>query len=149
MKLNKIPIARTVIDVLDDRENILSGVLFIAAGFVAQWQAISEGSRGIMLIGLVAAGLAVLGGVKPFAAAAYFGKKYSHEAAQLAGKGIDLFESATKIDIDDRVETAAQLAIEKKLASLKIDPAISDRLQNIENKLEALLGASAPLPRGG
>ncbi|MBZ0315075.1 MAG: hypothetical protein K8L91_01560 [Anaerolineae bacterium] len=146
MKLEKLPIVRAIVDVLDDPENLLAGLLFAVAMFVAQWQQIGASARGTLMIGLVASGLMIIAGFSPAKIAAYFGQKYSHEAAQVAGKGIDLFEAISKIDIDDRVETAAQLALERKLAGLKLDPETVDRMQSLVNRLEAMLGQPGSFP---
>ncbi len=36
MKLEKLPIIRALVNLLDDEENLLAGLLFAVAGFVAQ-----------------------------------------------------------------------------------------------------------------
>lgn len=142
MHIQKLPIVRAIINVLDDEENLLAGLLFALAGFVAQWQAINSDSRLTLMVGLVASGLMVIAGFNPIGIAAYFGKKYSHEAGQLAGEAINLGEKLSGLDIDDQVETAIRLFLENKLKELRVDPKIDAQLQSTINRLEALLSGS-------
>lgn len=142
--MDKFPIVRSIVNVLDDKENILGGGLFALALFVAQWQAINADSRVILLLALVVSGVAVITGINPKGIAAYFGKKYAHEIAGLVSEGINVVEKATKIDIDDTAELAVKALVEKELQGLKVDAETSNRIQSLENKVEALMGINAP-----
>lgn len=138
--IEKLPVVRALVKLLDDQENLLAGLLFAVAGFVAQWQAIGAASRGTLMTGLVVAGVMVLAGFSPVSIAAYFANRFAPVVAQGAGMAIDEFEKLTGVDIDDRVETAAQLAIEKKLGQIKPDTELIARIDILEAQLRAALG---------
>ncbi len=92
------------------------------------------------MVGWVVAGVMVLAGFSPVSIAAYFANRFAPQVAYAAGKAIDYGEAVTGFDFDDRVETAAQLAIEKKLQAIKPDAALVARIDVLEAQLREQLG---------
>jgi hypothetical protein len=146
--IEKLPIFRALVNLLDDEENLLAGLLFAVAGFVAQWQAIGAEPRATLMVGLVAAGFMVLAGFNPVDIAAHIGKRYAHEASMLSGELINVLEKLTGIDFDDRAETAVQLAVEKKLEKLPTNAELAERFEILQSQIQNFLGIG-PTAEGG
>lgn len=146
--IEKLPIFRAIVKILDDEEKLLAGLAFVAAGVFAVMDGISAASRATMMISLVSVGFVVLAGFKPLDIAAYFANRYSHQAGMVAAEGINILEKLAKIDIDDRVETAITLEIEKRLAKLPANPELIREFELWKSQIQTMLGIG-PTAEGG
>lgn len=138
--IEKLPIVRALLKILDNEKNLLAGALFGLAFYAAQWQDISAASRGTAMVLLMVFGGLVLAGFSPVDIAAHFGKKYAHETSQAVGKLIDIIEAKTGVDIDDRAETAVQLAVEKELQKLPTNAELAEQFEILKSQIQGMFG---------